>query len=212
MDYIAATAQGDFGESFKYRGKAALEVIGGRVMPTLILFGLGELIAIVVGLLLGAYTGWRRGGVVDYAGNGVSLILYSMPYFLLGMILLVIFASNLGWFPTSGMLTLGANYDSWFDQAADFTPSPHPAPGRGQPGLIGQYSILMRSSVIETRSDDYVQTARGQGAQGVAHPALARRAQRAAADGLADRHQHRLHHRRRHHRRGRLQLARPRAR
>ncbi len=163
VDYIAATAQGDFGESFKYRGKSALEVIGGRVMPTLILFGLGELIAIVVGLLLGAYSGWRRGGAVDYVGNGVSLILYSMPYFLLGMILLVIFASNLGWFPTSGMLTLGATYDSWFDQAADFTHHLILPLAAVSLGLIGQYSILMRSSVIETRTDDYVQTARAKG-------------------------------------------------
>jgi peptide/nickel transport system permease protein len=161
--YIAATLQGDFGESYKYRSQPAIDVIAGRVMPTLILFGLGELIAIVVGLVLGAYSGWRRGGPVDYGGNGISLILYAMPYFLLGMILLVIFASNLGWFPTSGMFTLGATYDSWFDQAADFARHLALPLAAVSLGLIGQYSILMRSSVIETRADDYVQTARAKG-------------------------------------------------
>jgi peptide/nickel transport system permease protein len=163
VDYLAATVQGDFGESFKYRGKPALEVIAGRIWPTLILFGLGELIAIIVGLLLGAYSGWRRGGPVDYLGNGVSLILYSMPYFLLGMILLVIFASNLGWLPTSGMFTLGATYESWIDQVLDFGRHLLLPLAAVSLGLIGQYSILMRSSVIETRSDDYVQTARAKG-------------------------------------------------
>jgi peptide/nickel transport system permease protein len=162
-DYVSSTVQLDFGESFKYRGRAAIDVIGGRIMPTLLLFGLGELIAIVVGLLLGAYSGWRRGGPVDYLGNGVSLILYSMPYFLLGMILLVIFASNLGWLPTSGMFTLGATYDSWADQVLDFGRHLLLPLAAVSLGLIGQYSILMRSSVIETRSDDYVQTARAKG-------------------------------------------------
>ena len=161
--YIAATVQGDFGESYKYRSKPAIEVIGGRIMPTLILFGLGELIAIVVGLLLGAYSGWKRGGPVDYLGNGASLILYAMPYFLLGMILLVVFATQLGWFPTSGMFTLGATYDSWFDQATDFARHLALPLAAVSLGLIGQYSILMRSSVIETRADDYVQTARAKG-------------------------------------------------
>ena len=49
------------------------DVIASAFWPTIILFGLGELIAIVVGLALGAYTGWKRGGPVDYVGNGVSL-------------------------------------------------------------------------------------------------------------------------------------------
>ena len=49
----------------KYRGQPVIEVIGDRFWPTILLFGLGEVIAIVVGLALGAYSGWRRGGKVD---------------------------------------------------------------------------------------------------------------------------------------------------
>lgn len=161
--YIGSTMQGDFGQSFKYRGQPVAEVIGARVLPTVVLFGLGELIAIVVGLTLGAYSGWRRGGPIDYVGNGVSLILYSMPYFLLGMILLVFFSTELGWFPTSGMLTLGAVYGSWVDQAADFGGHFVLPLAAVSLGLIGQYSILMRSSIIQTRGEDYLQTARAKG-------------------------------------------------
>ncbi|HEY8198391.1 MAG TPA: ABC transporter permease [Candidatus Limnocylindrales bacterium] len=163
VTYVTSTLQLDFGESYKYRSQPALDVIAGRIWPTLILFGLGEAIAITVGLLLGAYTGWRRGGPVDYVGNGLSLVLYSMPYFLLGMILLVVFASNLGWFPSSGMFTLGATYDSWFDRLLDFGSHLFLPLAAVTLGLIGQYSILMRSSVMETRSEDYVQTARAKG-------------------------------------------------
>jgi peptide/nickel transport system permease protein len=161
--FIASTAQGDLGLSYKYRGQPVAEVIGSRVWPTVILFGLGEIIAIVVGMALGAYAGWRRGGSVDYAGNGLSLVLYSTPYFVLGMFLLVIFASGLGWFPTFGMLTPGMQYDSFLEQFLDFLHHLALPLATVSLGLIGLYSILMRSSIIETLSEDYVQTARAKG-------------------------------------------------
>jgi peptide/nickel transport system permease protein len=161
--YITSTVQGDLGYSYKYRGQPVAEGIGARVWPTLILFGLGEVVAIVVGLTLGAYSGWKRGGAVDYVGNGLSLILYSMPYFLLGMILLVIFGVGLGWFPVSGMFTLGQAYPSFADQVFDFGTHLILPLATVSLGLVGQYSILMRSSVIETLGEDYVTTARAKG-------------------------------------------------
>jgi peptide/nickel transport system permease protein len=161
--YVEATLQGDLGYSYAYRGKPVTEVLAGRVGPTLLLFGLGELIAIFAGLAIGAYSGWRRGGVVDYVGNGVSLILYSMPYFLIGMALLVIFATGLGWFPTYGMVTPGMQYTSILDQTLDLLAHLALPLACVAIGLIGQYSILMRASVIETLSDDYVTTARAKG-------------------------------------------------
>lgn len=161
--YVASLAQGDLGLSYKYRGQPVTEVIGSRVWPTVILFGLGSIIAIVVGMALGAYAGWRRGGVVDYVGNGLSLVLYSTPYFVLGMFLLVIFSTGLGWFPTFGMLTPGAQYASFGDQLVDFVHHLALPLATVALGLIGLYSILMRSSIIETLSEDYVQTARAKG-------------------------------------------------
>ncbi len=92
--YVEATAQGDLGESFKFQGVSVADVLAERIWPTLILFGLGEILAIILGLSLGAYSGWKRGGPVDYVGNGISLILYSMPYFVIGMIVLMIFSGG----------------------------------------------------------------------------------------------------------------------
>ena len=163
--YLGSTASGDLGLSYKYRGQPVTEVIGSRVWPTVILFGLGEIIAIAAGLALGAYAGWRRGGSVDYVGNGLSLVLYATPYFVLGMFLLIIFATTLGWFPTNGMLTPGAQYASFFDQFRDFLSHLVLPLATVSLGLIGLYSILMRSSIIETLSEDYVQTARAKGIQ-----------------------------------------------
>jgi peptide/nickel transport system permease protein len=161
--FLGATAGGDLGFSFVARGQTVTDVLAQRIWPTVILFGLGEAVAIVLGLALGAYSGWRRGGPIDYVGNGVSLILYSTPYFLLGMALLLVFATGLGWFPTFGMLTAGANYADITDRAIDFLAHLALPLATVSLGLIGQYAIVMRSSIIETMSDDYVTTARGMG-------------------------------------------------
>jgi peptide/nickel transport system permease protein len=163
VKYIAATAQGDLGYSFQYQGLPVTEVLESRLWPTLILFGLGEVIAIVAGLALGAYSGWKRGGPVDYFGNGTSLVLYSMPYFVIGMFMLGIFATGLGWFPTNGMFELGKQYDSIWRQLGDFARHLFLPVMTVAIGLIGQYSILMRSSVIDTLGEDYVTTARAKG-------------------------------------------------
>jgi peptide/nickel transport system permease protein len=161
--YLSATARGDLGFSFVARGQTVAEVLSDRIWPTIILFGLGELVAIVVGLILGAYSGWKRGGAVDYIGNSVSLVLYSTPYFLLGMAFLLIFATTLRWFPTYGMLTAGAQYDNAWDQLVDFGSHLVLPLLTVALGLIGQYSIVMRSSIVETLSEDYVTTARAMG-------------------------------------------------
>ena len=205
--FLASTVQGDFGLSYKYRGQPVTEVIGSRIWPTVILFGLGEVIAIFAGMALGAYAGWKRGGRVDYVGNGVSLVLYSTPYFVLGMFLLVVFATSLGWFPTNGMLSAGARFGSPVEQLLDFLHHLVLPLATVSLGLIGLYSILMRSSIIGTLSEDYVQTARAKGPSRRARAACPRAAQRAAPGRDGRRHPVRLRHLRRHHGRGRLQLA-----
>jgi peptide/nickel transport system permease protein len=161
--YVGATLQGDLGQSYKFQGRSVVDVLSERLWPTLLLFGLGEIIAVFLGLGLGAYSGWKRGGAVDYVGNGFSLILYSMPYFVIGMIMLLVFSSWLGWFPTSGMYTIGATYSSPVDQFLDFASHFILPLATVAIGLIGQYSILMRSSVIDTLGEDYVTTARAKG-------------------------------------------------
>lgn len=161
--YVTSTLTGDLGFSFASRGRDVTDVLGQRLGPTLLLFGLGEILAIVFGLALGAYSGWRRGGVVDYVGNGVSLVLYSTPYFLLGMGLLLLFATGLGWFPTFGMSEAGKVYSGPLDELADLAWHLALPLATVSLGLVGQYAILMRSSVVETMSEDYITTARAKG-------------------------------------------------
>jgi peptide/nickel transport system permease protein len=162
VTYVGDTLTGDLGYSIKYRGQPVVEVVVDAMGPTLLLIGLGEAIAIIVGLAIGARSGWARGGLVDRVGNGLSLIFYSMPYFVIGMPLIIIFAAGLHWFPTSGMTSPGGNRDLWaslFDLGRHLV-LPLTAVSIG---LIGAYSILMRASIIETRAEDYITTARAKG-------------------------------------------------
>jgi len=161
--YLETTLQGDLGYSIFYQGEPVIEVIGDRFWPTILLIGLAEVIAIILGLALGAYTGWKRGSIGDRTGNGFSLILYSMPYFVIGMPMIMIFAAGLGWFPTSGMLTAGATYDGPIEFLADLIPHLVLPLAAISLGLIGGYSILMRASITETRAEDYIGTARAKG-------------------------------------------------
>jgi peptide/nickel transport system permease protein len=161
--YVSSTIRGDLGFSFSENGRPVTEVLGQRLWPTLILFGLGEVIAIAVGLALGAYSGWKRGGIIDHIGNGISLVLYATPYFLLGMGLLIVFATGLGWFPTFGMQTSGRHYADLFEQLGDVGAHLALPLATVALGLVGQYAILMRSSILDTMGEDYVTTARAKG-------------------------------------------------
>jgi peptide/nickel transport system permease protein len=163
VSFVGSTLTGDLGYSFKFRGQPVTDVIADRVWPTVLLVGLGELVSIIVGLAVGAYTGWRRGGAADRLGNGLSLIFYSMPYFVIGMPLIVIFAAGLHWFPTSGMGSAGGGSKSLFDGIIDLVRHLALPLTTVSLGLIGGYSILMRSAIIETRTEDYITTARAKG-------------------------------------------------
>ncbi len=117
-----------------------------------------------------------------YVGNGVSLILYSMPYFLLGMILLLIFAIDARLVPD-----VRDGHGRARPTPRRSTTSPTSVRHLVLPvatvalGLIGQYSILMRSSIIETLSEDYITTARAKGYPERPDPAPPRAPERAAA-------------------------------
>jgi peptide/nickel transport system permease protein len=163
VDYLGATATGDLGVSIKFQNRPVIDVISDYLWPTVLLIGLGEIVSIVVGLAIGAYAGWKRGGVVDRVGTGASLILYSMPYFVIGMPLIIIFAAGLHWFPTSGMTSIDISQEDPLGQVVDIGKHLVLPLATVSLGLIGGYSIIMRSAILETRSEDYMTTARAKG-------------------------------------------------
>ncbi|KRQ02078.1 ABC transporter permease [Bradyrhizobium manausense] len=161
LSYILSLARGDFGYSFKFRGETVLGVIGPRMMPTLLFVGTAQVIAMVVGLWIGSRAGWRQGSILDRFGSSLALAAYGMPTFWLGMLLLIVFAAWLSWFPVTGLANIEQtnNFQQWLGIAwRSVLPIATLAIAQ-----TGQYVLLMRAAVVEVSKEDFVTTARAKG-------------------------------------------------
>ena len=164
QDYIRNPFSGN-GPSVKYSAPV-WDVIEPRLYPTLLLVGSATVLASIIGVWLGIRSGWNRGSRFDKGSTSTTLVLYSMPEFWFGMIVLIVFAVGVGpfpgIFPTGGLSTPGVDTSSpagWLDVAWHLT-----LPVFTLTVIyLAEYSLIMRASVIEERSQDYVTTARAKG-------------------------------------------------
>ncbi len=160
--YLRDLFTGNLGTSFIYK-KPVIEVIRGKILPTIVLLGVAEIIAIVIGILFGIISAWKRGKAVDTGLLTTSLLLYSMPVFWFGMILVLIFSATLQILPTGGMVTPGVLFANAWSKMADI--------GRHMImpvicmslAMVGEYAITMRSTMIDVLQEDYITTARAKG-------------------------------------------------
>ncbi|GAA4839491.1 ABC transporter permease [Saccharopolyspora rosea] len=154
--WVGRALRGDFGDSAN-TGLPVGEIILTRLPVTLELAVLSLLFAALVGLTSGVLAAARRGGLLDWLGNGLSLFGLSIPNFWLGLMCVLVFAVGLGALPSSGYVP--------------FTESPlgnleHlvlPAFVLGS-GLAAVLMRQMRSSMLDSLTSDYVRTARAKGA------------------------------------------------
>jgi ABC-type dipeptide/oligopeptide/nickel transport system permease component len=145
--FIRNALQGDFGESWRARQPAMTTVLD-RLPATLLLTGVAITMALLVGGGLGLAAGTRPGGMIDLVARTVALSGQAVPGFWLGTILILIFAVRLNWLPSSGGEGVGALVLPAVTLAA------YPA---------ATITRLLRASMIETRGQDYIRTARGKG-------------------------------------------------
>ncbi|RMI14823.1 ABC transporter permease [Sinorhizobium meliloti] len=162
VDYLSATLHGDLGYSFKFRGRHVADLILERLPATIALVGLAQVGAILCGVLLGVYAGWRRGGAVDRVVTGASLALYSTPSFWLGMVLVVIFSTVLGWLPGYGAYSPGAGFGALASVVDYMRHLALPVTAVAL-GLVGQYVVVARAAMSEIVTEDYMVTARAKG-------------------------------------------------
>jgi len=160
--YFKNLFAGDLGMSFFFKQPVA-SVIGSRIMPTVIMVGLAEVIAIILGIVIGIVAAWKRGTRLDIGTLGFSLITYSMPTFWLGMVMVVVFSVNLHMFPTSGILTPGMTYSSTSAMVADYVRHLILPMVTMSIVLIGEYALTMRNTLIDVLSEDYITTAKAKG-------------------------------------------------
>ncbi len=146
-DYIWNLCQGDLGDSYVY-SKTVWELLAGRIPNTLKL-GLGAMvISVCVGIPLGILAALHQNSAVDYITTTFAVIMNAMPGFLVAVLLMIVFALKLGWFPVSGA-------ETWQSFVL-----PIIAAGIGP---ITQNARMTRSSVLEVIRQDYVRTARAKG-------------------------------------------------
>jgi peptide/nickel transport system permease protein len=142
------------------------EVIGDYVWPTVVLLATATLLSAVIGIWIGIRGGWARGGAFDRVSTGVSLTLYAMPEFWLGMVLLILLSTGVGVlpgiFPSGGVITPGVERwspDGLRDQAWHlFLPALTLTLA-----YLAEYALVMRSSLVDELRQDYLTTARAKG-------------------------------------------------
>jgi peptide/nickel transport system permease protein len=162
LTYAGDTLRGQFGPSFLYQGQSVMDVFLRALWPTLLLVGTATVFMTIIGLYLGIRGGWSRGSRLDTGSMGFSLLFYSMPDFWLAMMLLVLFSTFLGWFPSGGYSTPNA----------DITGIPHVVDVLNHLflpmvtltlGYLGEYYLVMRSSLLDVLGEEYVTTVRAKG-------------------------------------------------
>lgn len=159
--YVTQTLRGDLGTSFA-NGQPVSHVLMQALPNTLILIGIGTVLASIIGPWMGIVAGWHRGRARDVTLTQGSVVLYSMPEFWLGMLLISVFAVAWPILPTGLQNTPGSTATGW----AHVTDVAHHAIlpiATVTLSLLAQYTVNMRSAVIDVLHEDYVLTARAIG-------------------------------------------------
>lgn len=145
--FIAGVFHGDFGNSFQY-GEPSLKLIMERVPNTLILAGTALALTIVVAIPMGIAAAARRGGIIDQIVMVIAAIGQSVPSFVVGPILILLFAVNLQWFPVAGTGSASAVI------LPAITLALYP---------IARVARLLRGSMLDTAGADFITTAEAKG-------------------------------------------------
>ncbi|MDU9004389.1 ABC transporter permease [Sedimentitalea todarodis] len=164
MIYLKNLATFDFGFSF-HSSRSVSELLGGRIVNTLVLVLPSMILAYGLGALFGALMGWYRGSAFEAVLVLLATLLQAAPVFWIGMMAILVFSLNLGWFPTGHLVTPGMFIDQDLRMylSADFLH--HLA----LPFIVHTaYQIcfpllLMRSSMLSTVGEDFIEFARIKG-------------------------------------------------
>ncbi|MFR9256198.1 MAG: ABC transporter permease, partial [Merdibacter sp.] len=156
--YVGKLMQGDLGESY-YSNASVVSLIGERFGASLLLSGTSAVLAFLLGTGLGLIAGQRVGGIADRAFSAGAYVCNSMPSFWLGMMLILVFASKLGWLPTQGMynMRLSATGMAHVWDVAKHMILPVATLTLIQ---VPSYYRITKSSVSQELMDDYITTFR----------------------------------------------------
>lgn len=156
--YIYRLVQGDLGESY-YSSRPVTELLAERMGASLLLSGTSAVLAFIIGTVLGLTAGKKEDSMQDKVLSAGTYVANAMPSFWLGLMLIFVFASRLGWLPTQGMYSLRENYTGiarYIDLGKHLI---LPVTTLVLVQIQGYFRIT-RSSVIQVMADDYITTFR----------------------------------------------------
>lgn len=154
--YIGNLLKGDFGYSYFYDQPSWI-LIKQRIAPTLVLTVTGSLIAFFIGTYLAIFVSKTQKSSNDTFVSIISYILYAMPSFWLGLIMILVFSAKLRWFPTSGMFNLRESYEGM----RKFLDLLHHLTLPAVTLILIQMPVfyrVTRASIIQNYKQDYVTT------------------------------------------------------
>lgn len=155
LSWIGGFFVGDFGTSYTYSVPIS-ELLKPRILVSLPLALLAMAMSVLAAIPLGVFAAARRGRAADTVSMGVAQIGVAIPNFWLGLLLILVFALGLGWFPASGFV--GWEQGFWAGTRSLFLP----ALAQALP-LAAILARVTRSAVVETLGEDFVRTARAKG-------------------------------------------------
>jgi peptide/nickel transport system permease protein len=165
--YLHQVLTFNFGISLDFYPKSVSSVIGGAIWWTVGLVGVTTVLAFVLGTGLGIVSAWRRGGKLDSVLPPVFVITSAIPYFWMGMVLVLIFGITLHWLPYVGGYNVSTDTPSlslsYFGDIIEHAILPAAAL---LITTIGTWILTMRNTMITTLAEDYVRMARAKGLPG----------------------------------------------
>jgi len=158
--YIKNLTQGELGISYK-TNRPVSEILVERLWNTILLIGAGQIFSIIVGIVFGVFAAWKARTAIDYTALITGLIAWSLPTFWLGIILLF-WGSNNG-FPIGGKATPGISTYPFLYQIGDIAKHMFLPTLTYTIVFMGEYMLVMRSSLLDVLSEDYILTAKAKG-------------------------------------------------
>ncbi|MCL4187104.1 MAG: ABC transporter permease [Rhodobacteraceae bacterium] len=159
--YLWKVASLDLGHSYRFRAPVT-EIVLGRLPNTLLLLVVSFGLSMVLGILLAALSARRPNSAFDNTASTIAMLGYCLPMFWLGMMLILVFSSLLGWLPTGGMYSLRGNATGMALVADIARHLILPATAYAAYFMAMAYR-LTRAKLIETLREDYIRTARMKG-------------------------------------------------
>ena len=163
LHYLRNMALFDFGDSF-FQNEPVATILAEKTLNTALMIVPALIVSVVLGTIIGAYAGWKRGSRFERATVTVSLFLHSAPSFFVGIFVLMVFSYQLRWLPPGGMVSLGGpedfvgiitSVDYWQHLIL--------------PGLvlvsreITGPILLLRSSMLDVKGSDFISILRAKG-------------------------------------------------